>query len=49
MPSGKFYAANPVDILKKAVRPIIDEYDYVLIDCPPNCRCVGKPISVFYR
>lgn len=36
MPSGKFYAANPVDILKKAVRPIIDEYDYVIIDCPPN-------------
>ncbi|TAM79775.1 MAG: ParA family protein [Acidobacteria bacterium] len=36
MPSGKFYAANPVDILKKATRSIIDEYDFVLIDCPPN-------------
>jgi len=36
MPSGKFYAANPVDVLKKATRPIIDDYDYVLIDCPPN-------------
>jgi chromosome partitioning protein len=36
MPSGKFYAANPVDVLKKATKPIIDEYDYVLIDCPPN-------------
>lgn len=36
MPSGKFYAANPVDVLKKAVKPIFDEYDYVLIDCPPN-------------
>jgi len=36
MPSGKFYAANPVDVLKKATRPIIDEYDYVLIECPPN-------------
>jgi chromosome partitioning protein len=36
MPSGKFYAANPVDILKKAIKPIIDEYDYIIIDCPPN-------------
>jgi chromosome partitioning protein len=36
MPSGKFYAANPVDILKKATRPIIEDYDFVLIDCPPN-------------
>lgn len=36
MPCGKFYANNPIDILKKAVKPIIDNYDYVLIDCPPN-------------
>jgi len=36
MSSGKFYAQNPTDILRRAVRPIIDEYDYVLIDCPPN-------------
>jgi chromosome partitioning protein len=36
MPSGKFYAANPIDILKKAIKPIIENYDYVLVDCPPN-------------
>ena len=36
MPSGQFYAENPIDILHKAVKPIIDEYDIVLIDCPPN-------------
>ena len=36
MPSGKFYAANPIDILKKAIKPIVDDYDYVLVDCPPN-------------
>ena len=36
MPSGQFYAENPIDILHKAVKPIIDEYDVVLIDCPPN-------------
>lgn len=34
--AGKFFAQNPIDILRKAVKPILDEYDYVLIDCPPN-------------
>lgn len=36
MPSGKFYAANPIEVLKKAIKPVSDEYDFVLIDCPPN-------------
>jgi chromosome partitioning protein len=36
IPSGKFYAFNPIDILRRAVKPILDEYDLVLIDCPPN-------------
>ncbi|MCS7027017.1 MAG: AAA family ATPase [Bryobacteraceae bacterium] len=36
MPSGKFYAANPVDVLRRAAKPILDKYDYVFIDCPPN-------------
>lgn len=36
IPSGKFYAYNPIDILRRAVKPILDEYDLVLIDCPPN-------------
>ena len=36
MSSGKFYAENPVDILRRATRSIIDNYDVVLIDCPPN-------------
>lgn len=36
MPSGQFYAENPIDILRKAIKPIIDEYDVVLVDCPPN-------------
>src|SRR5690242_8713899 len=36
MPSGKFFAENPIDILRKATNNILDEYDYVLIDCPPN-------------
>jgi chromosome partitioning protein len=36
MPSGRFYSNNPTDLLNRATRAIIDEYDYVLIDCPPN-------------
>lgn len=36
VPSGKFYAVNPIELLSRAVKPIIDEYDIVLIDCPPN-------------
>lgn len=36
VPSGEFFAINPVDLLFRAVKPIMDEYDIVLIDCPPN-------------
>lgn len=36
MSSGRFYAENPVDILRRATRGIIDNYDVVLVDCPPN-------------
>jgi chromosome partitioning protein len=36
VPPGRFYANNPVDLLRKATKPIIEDYDYVLIDCPPN-------------
>ena len=40
MPSGRFYASRPVDLLHKAVRPLLPNYDYVLIDCPPNLGIV---------
>jgi chromosome partitioning protein len=36
MSSGRFYSNNPTDILRRAVRPILDDYDFVIIDCPPN-------------
>jgi chromosome partitioning protein len=36
MSSGRFHSDVPTDILRRAVKPILDEYDYVLIDCPPN-------------
>lgn len=36
IPSGKFYSINPVDLLSRAVQPIVDNYDIILVDCPPN-------------
>ena len=36
MPSGQFFSNNPTEVLHRAIKPIIDDYDYVLIDCPPN-------------
>jgi chromosome partitioning protein len=37
LPAGKFNAANPTDVLRKALAPILAArtYDYILIDCPP--------------
>jgi chromosome partitioning protein len=36
IPMGKYYSTNPTALLQRATKPIIDEYDYVIIDCPPN-------------
>lgn len=51
MDRGLFYAATPVDILRRAIRPILDEFDFVLIDCPPSMGLVtlnGLRISNYY-
>jgi chromosome partitioning protein len=36
MPSGRFYSNNATEVLHRALKPVLDDYDYVLIDCPPN-------------
>lgn len=36
IPSGKFYAVHPIELLWKAVKSKLDDYDVVIVDCPPN-------------
>ena len=36
MPMGQFQARTPIDILYRAIRDKLDEYDFILIDCPPS-------------
>ena len=36
VPSGRFYSVNPTELLWRAVKAHLDDYDVVIIDCPPN-------------
>jgi chromosome partitioning protein len=45
------FTTNPLDILRNALQPVIDRYDYVIIDCPPSLGTVtrnGLRISTGY-
>ncbi len=50
-PSGKFYSVNPIELLWRAVKARLDDYDVVIVDCPPNLGIItlnGLRISQSY-
>lgn len=36
------FTVNPIEVLRGVLQPIIDRYDYVIIDCPPSLGVVTK-------
>lgn len=51
IPRGHFYSVTPTEILSRAVHNLINEYDIVLVDCPPNLGIItlnGLRISKGY-
>ncbi len=50
-PTGQFYSVTPIDLLRLAVKAKLDDYDLVLVDCPPNLGIItlnGLRISEGY-
>jgi chromosome partitioning protein len=39
--SGNF-TASPLEVLRVALQPVLDRYDYIIIDCPPSLGAVTK-------
>lgn len=51
IPAGRFYVTSPVTILKEVISGVLGQYDFVLIDCPPNLGIItlnGIFISDYY-
>jgi chromosome partitioning protein len=51
MPAGRYYSRSPGEILHTALKQRLDDYDWVLIDCPPNLGLItlnGLRISQGY-
>ncbi|TKJ26704.1 MAG: hypothetical protein CEE41_01730 [Hadesarchaea archaeon B3_Hades] len=49
--AGRFHVVSPVTVLKDAVSDVLNDYDFVLIDCPPNLGIItlnGIYISDYY-
>jgi len=45
------YSLNPMEVLQNVLRPVLDNYEYVLIDCPPNLGFItrnGIELSDYY-
>lgn len=51
IPSGRFYSVQPIELLWRAVKSRLDDYDIVIVDCPPNLGIItlnGLRISQGY-
>ena len=51
LPKKTGYAVNPMEVLKIAIYNELNQFDYVLIDCPPNLGFItrnGIEISDYY-
>ena len=51
IPSGRFYAVNPTELLLRAIKSQLDNYDVVIVDCPPNLGIItlnGLRISEWF-